>query len=269
MSLFIRFDQRSTKGEIHCADALAFLRTLDTESADLIFLDPPFNLGKRHIKEDPRDDRRPVADYSAWLAQILEESIRVMALGSSLYLYHLPIWAIRFGAQLDRKLTFRHWIAVSMKNGFVRGRSLYPAHYGLLYFTKGEPAVFNRPKLAPTRCRVCHSTIKDYGGYKAIIDEKGVNLSDVWDDLSPVRHRTTKEREQNQLPLTLTDRVIAISGSPGRLLVDPFAGSGSAIISAVNAGMAFKACDIVEDNCRLIKQRLERHHSDQTEKAQV
>ena len=36
-----------------------------------------------------------------------------------------------------------------MKNGFARGKKLYPAHYALLYFTKGMPASFQRPKILP------------------------------------------------------------------------------------------------------------------------
>ena len=34
-----------------------------------------------------------------------------------------------------------------MKGTFSRGKKLYPAHYALLYYTKGEPRVFNRVRL--------------------------------------------------------------------------------------------------------------------------
>src|SRR5438105_1899068 len=93
--LFKRFDEPRAHGEILCGDALEFLGMLDPDSADLVFLDPPFNLGKRYAKEGPNGDRRPVEDYAAWLARILDESVRVMARGSALFMYHLPIWAIR------------------------------------------------------------------------------------------------------------------------------------------------------------------------------
>jgi site-specific DNA-methyltransferase (adenine-specific) len=142
-----------------------------------------------------------------------------------------------------------------MKNGFVRGNSLYPAHYALLYFTKGEPATFKRPKIAPARCRHCDGYIKDYGGYAQYIAD-GINLSDFWDDLSPVRHSKYKTRDANELPLEMLRRVVAISGNPGDFLLDPFAGSGTAAVAAQQAGMHFLAGDYDESNCEIIVQRL-------------
>jgi site-specific DNA-methyltransferase (adenine-specific) len=98
--------------------------------------------------------------------------------------------------------------------------------------------------------------VRDYGGYRRLIEANGLNLGDIWDDVSPVRHASTKYRKANELPRLLTDRVIAISGSPGTTLVDPFAGSGSMVISAAGAGMHFLANDLVQENCLLIEKRL-------------
>ena len=131
-----------------------------------------------------------------------------------------------------------------MKNGFVHGDYLYPAHYALLYFTKGKPAVFNRPKIHPRTCHECGEPVKDYGGYWHIIDAKGINLSDVWDDLSPVRHRNTRLRKANQLPVLLTDRVVQIAGREGGVLVDAFVGTGTAILSALKRQMTFIGNDL-------------------------
>jgi site-specific DNA-methyltransferase (adenine-specific) len=200
----------------------------------------------------------PEADYKEWLSQVLDEAVRVLRQGGVLYMYHLPRWAMHFGAYLETRLIFRQWIAVSMKNGFVRGKRLYPAHYALLMFSKGAPSVSNRPKLAPALCRHCGQYVKDYGGYKGIIDAKGINLSDYWDDVSPVRHASRKHRSANELPTIIFDRVMQISGSPKGVYVDPFAGAGGGVIAAVKAGMAFKACDLFAANCRLICSRLEK-----------
>jgi site-specific DNA-methyltransferase (adenine-specific) len=172
-------------------------------------------------------------------------------------LYHIPKWAIRFAGQLDSALSFRHWIAVSMKNGFVRGKGLYPAHYALLYFTKGTPTIANRPKISPATCPHCDEYIKDYGGYASHI-EKGVNLSDVWDDLSPVRHSKYKNRRANELPLQLTRRIVDISGQRGGVLLDPFAGTGTSAMAARLRKMKFIAIDREPSNCELIAERVKR-----------
>jgi len=243
-------------GRLYLADVCDLLGSLDDESADLIFLDPPFNLGKSYSEDNPKIDRRDPKDYELWMKSILDKCVDLLSPGGALYLYHLPEWGIRLGSHLDKELVLRHWIAISMKNGFVRGDYLYPAHYALLYFTKGNPDTFNRPRIDPALCRKCGNTIKDYGGYKSIIEDKGLNLSDFWEDLSPVRHSNRKLRSQNQLPLTMLQRVVEISGMQNMTFLDPFAGTGTGVVAAVQRGMNFIAGDIVEANCQIIDRRL-------------
>lgn len=254
-TIYKRYSGKATTGKICKGEALDFIRSLDSQFARIVFLDPPFNLGK--VYGDGTSDLRPETEYRQWMLHVLDESVRILEPGGTLYLYHLPIWAMRFGAYLEEKLAFRHWIAISMKNGFVRGRRLYPAHYSLLMFTKGLPTIFNRPKTLPAECRHCGQYIKDYGGYKSIIEEKGINLSDFWDDVSPVRHAHRKNRPANELPKVIFERVMQISSESGSLYVDPFAGSGGGVLAAAKAGMRFAACDLMETNCQLIVNRLD------------
>ncbi len=99
------------------------------------------------------------------------------------------------------------------------------------------------------------SNAKDYGGYKQHVQE-GINLSDVWEDLSPVRHSKYKTRKSNELPAELPRRVLEISGVPGGKFVDPFAGAGTTLLAARKKGMAFIAGDHDQENCDLTYQRL-------------
>ena len=244
-------------------DALELLNSLKDECADIIFLDPPFNLGKKYGSKSKKEDKIADSEYEEFMRSVLFSAMRKLKEGGALYLYHLPQWAIKFGALLQQQLTFRHWISVTMKNGFVRGKYLYPAHYALLYLTNGEPQVFNRPKIPAPTCRSCGKYIKDYGGYKHYI-ESGINLSDVWDDLSPVRHAKHKKRAENELPLELTRRVIQISGLKNGLLVDPFVGSGTSLISAVEAQMSFVACDREEIYCDIASRRVKEYMAERT-----
>lgn len=242
------------QGDIVCADALECLSALREECADVVFLDPPFNLGKAYGKNGSHDDRKRERDYLDYMEQIVARGAAVLKPGGALYLYHIPKWAIRLAPFLEHDLSFRHWVAISMKNGFVRGDHLYPAHYALLYYTKGAPSVFNRPKIPRPVCAKCKRDLRDYGGYKQYVVD-GINLSDVWDDISPVRHRTTKTRVANELPVIIPERVLGISGRRGGLLVDPFAGGGSSVVAAIAARMRFVACDREEDYCQLIHDR--------------
>jgi len=243
------------EGDIVCSDALDFVNALPEKSADIIFLDPPFNLGKRYGKSGAKADLIRQDAYFKYLSAVLKRSASVLKEGGALYLYHLPRWAFKFANLLEEHLTFRHWIAISMKNGFVRGANLYPAHYSLLYFTRGEPSHFKRPKLKPPRCRNCHEYTKDYGGYKDFVKD-GINLSDVWEDLSPVRHKKFKHRKPNELSLEIPRRVVEVSGVPQGILVDPFAGSGTSLVAAVEQKMLFVGCDSQRSYCRLMRDRI-------------
>jgi len=248
---------KGIRGRIVQGDALDFLRTIKAGSASLVFLDPPFNLGKLYTALNVSLDQKPEQDYRRWMEDILVESTRILEDGGTLYLYHIPVWAMRFGTFLESRLHFKHWIAISMKNGFMRGKRLYPAHYVLLMFTKGRPNHFTRPRIEPKQCRHCKEYIKDYGGYTHIIEKQGINLSDFWEDLSPVRHSNRKNRSANELPPLLFSRVFDISGGNPGYYVDPFAGAGSGVLQAAKLGLKFSACDIVRTNCDIIKRLLD------------
>lgn len=250
------YRSKGLKGSIWQSEALQFLKLLKSHSAELVFLDPPFNLGKSYSQKEPNLDKKDESEYEIWFEEILNECVRIMAPGAALYLYHLPSRAMQFGWYLERYLSFQHWIAVSMKNGFVRGNRLYPAHYALLYFTKGEKKRFVRPRLKPKRCRHCGKLVKDYGGYTKIIERKGINLSDIWEDISPVRHKSRKHRVGNELPLNMMERIVKMSGFRKALYVDPFAGTGTGVLAAARAGLEFTACDLVKENGNIIVDRL-------------
>lgn len=218
-------------GQLHQADCLEFLRSVETESVDLAFADPPFNLGKKYTSGI--DDSIAINDYIAWSEQWLDEMIRTLKPGGSLFFWNLPKWSLPLGAYIGRSLTFRHWISVDIKFSLpIQGR-LYPSHYALLYFVKGKkPAIFHPDRLPVPCCRHCGGEQRDYGGYKDKMNPKGVSLTDVWTDIPPVRHAKYKRRDANALSLKLMDRIICMASDPGSLVLDPFGGSGTTFIAA-------------------------------------
>jgi site-specific DNA-methyltransferase (adenine-specific) len=221
----------TTLGKLFQADCTAFLRSLEPDSVDLAFADPPFNLNKKYSSNI--DDAREELDYLNWCIEWLGEMFRVVKPGGSLFLYNLPKWNVPLGAHLGRSLTFRHWITVDMKYSLpIQGR-LYPANYSLLYFVKGpRPSIFHPDRSPVPCCRHCGGELRDYGGYKDKMNPKGVSLTDVWSDIPPVRHAKYKKREANALPLKLMDRIICMASDPGSVVLDPFGGSGTTFVAA-------------------------------------
>lgn len=218
-------------GALHRGDCLEAMRGLPPESIDLFFADPPFNLGKDY--GEGVNDAHGEEQYLAWCREWLAEGIRLLRPGGSFFVYNLPKWNFRLGDFLSERLTFRHAIAVEIKFGLPISGRLYPSHYSLLYLVKGKrPRTFNPPRIAMPTCRHCGGEIPDYGGYKAKMNPAGLNLSDVWSDMAPVRHSRFKNREANELSLKLMDRVLDIGSLEGDLILDPFGGAGTTYVAA-------------------------------------
>jgi site-specific DNA-methyltransferase (adenine-specific) len=59
-----------------------------------------------------------------------------------------------------------------------------------------------------------------------------LNVTDVWTDIPPVRHNSTKRRSANELSIKLLRRVLSISTQPGDLVFDPFGGGGTTYVAA-------------------------------------
>jgi site-specific DNA-methyltransferase (adenine-specific) len=207
---------------------MEILPMLQSGTVDTVFADPPFNLGKaygKHVRDDLAEER-----YLQWCRDWLSECCRVLKPGGSLFLYNLPKWNVHLAPfLLARGLDFRHWIAIEHKSSLPIPGRLYPAHYSLLYLSKGKPARFQRIRTPIETCRHCGGEIKDYGGHRKAMNPKGVNLKDIWTDIPPVRHRKFKSqrRQANALSTKLLERVVEISSLPGDLVLDPFGGSGT------------------------------------------
>jgi site-specific DNA-methyltransferase (adenine-specific) len=215
----------TSRGLLFTDDCLKILRKIRSESVHCVFADPPFNLNKDYGID--LDDDLSEQDYLDWSYAWIDECCRILAPGGSLFIYNIPKWLIYFGHFLMSRLDFRHWIAMTMKNTFPRGRKLYPAHYGILYFTKGEPRVFHKLRTPIPVCRHCGGEIKDYGGHRDKLNERGLSLTDFWEDTSPVRHSKYKTRVANELKPRIPERAIRMSTNPGDIVLDPFGGGGT------------------------------------------
>ncbi len=252
-------------GRLYQADCLMVLNALEPESVDLAFADPPFNLGKNYGSNI--DDAKASHEYLEWCRTWLDEMIRVLKPGGSLFLWNLPKWNLPLGAFLGERLTFRHWIAVDIKYSLPINGRLYPSHYSLLYFVKGrKPTIFHPDRLPVTCCRHCGGEIKDYGGYKDKMNPKGVNLADVWTDIPPVRHAKYKKRDANALSVKLMDRILAMASDPGSLVLDPFGGSGTTYVAAELTGRRWIGSEL---DCSAIIQRFEALDADREHLAQI
>lgn len=254
---------KAPRGVLFNANCNEILPLIKDDSVDTIFADPPFNLNKDYGLNV--NDNMTEENYIKWCDEWITEGCRILKPGGSFFLYNIPKWNVRLASCLEKnKLEFRHWIAISMKCSLPIQNKLYPAHYSMLYYSKGKPKTVNKIRTPIETCRHCDKPLKDYGGHKDSLHPDGINLTDVWTDISPVRHSKFKSdhREANQLSTKILERVINLSTNPGEVVVDPFGGSGTTFAVCEQLGrhwigVELGDCSAIID--RLTSQTIENH----------
>ncbi len=265
----IKPELTTRRGILYKTDCLNLFASIKDGSIDCVFADPPFNLQKFYGNGNGErfKDEWTREGYLQWSFRWIDEAVRVTKPGGAVFIYILPQWGYHFAARLEAAgMMFRHWIALSMKGTFPRGKKLYPAHYALLYFTKGIPKTFNRDRirLPVPKCRKCGADIKDYGGHRKYLNPAGLNLTDFWEDTAPARHNRFKTRWHiNELKPMIPGRCFEISTNPGEIVLDPFGGGGSSYETAERLKRYWLGSEIVTTEA--IQARFERLKINTTE----
>ena len=228
-------------GKVHHTDCITLMKSMRAKSVQTVFADPPFNLNKKY---NSYQDNLELDDYMNWTQQWVAEVARVLKDDGSFFLYNIPRLLVQTVPLLNDLLEFRHWIAWN-SNGKPLGKTLQPAHYGILYYTKTRQSKFYDVRAPHARCRKCDAYHKDYGGKEHLRHPFGYQVSDVWNDIHRVRHNCRRiDSHPCQLPVHLVERMILMSTDENDIVLDPFSGGGSATMAAKQLGRRYIGCDI-------------------------
>jgi site-specific DNA-methyltransferase (adenine-specific) len=263
-------------------DCLDILPTLQGEHIDLVYVDPPFGTQRQHrlstrdrTKEYSFDDRwNSLLEYSDFLLERLRVLHRMLTTTGSIFFHcdktasHIARFLLDdvFGAT-----NFRSEIIWHYKRWSNSARSLLPAHQTIFFYSKTEDYKFNTilTEYSPTTNidQILQKRSRDkanksvyardqesniiYNGAK-----KGVPLSDVWH--IPFLNPKAKERTgyPTQKPIQLLQRIIELVTDPGDVVLDPFCGSGTALVAAQSLSRQAIGVDNSEEAIVLTKQRL-------------
>ena len=125
---------------VHNGDCIRGLRSMEPESVDLAFADPPFNIGYQY---DVYDDKRDGDDYVAWCRDWIGEVARVLKPDGTFWLAIGDEYAAELKVLMQRELRMvcRSWVVwyytfgVNCKAKFTR------SHAHLFYMVK-DPKKF-------------------------------------------------------------------------------------------------------------------------------
>ncbi len=227
--------------KILCGDAIEEMKKIPSDSIDVTFADPPFNLNKKYGKYK---DKKATEDYIRWCEQWLSEMARITKPTGSILVHNIPKWLIYYANHLNKIAIFKHWIAWDSMS-IPLGKTLLPAHYGILFYTKiSKGFKFHELRSPHKKCRICGEMIKDYGGKKSQINPYGTLLSDVWTDIHRIRHNARRDAHPCQLPEPLLERLILMTTDEGDVVLDPFIGAGTTALAAKRLGRNYIGIDI-------------------------
>ncbi|MEY2724852.1 MAG: adenine methyltransferase YhdJ [Planctomycetota bacterium] len=243
---------------IHHGDCLQTLAQFPDQSIHLAFADPPFNIG---YKYDEYDDKRAADEYLGWCSAWMQQLHRVLvstgtfwlAIGDE-YAAELKVAAKQIGFHCRSWVIWYYTFGVHCKYKFTR------SHAHLFHFVKNPKAfTFNHADI-----RVPSARQLVYNDRRA--ESSGRLPDDTW-ILRPQDCPNAFTAEEDtwyfprvagtfseragfhgcQMPEQLLARIIRACSSPDDIVLDPFAGSASTLVTAKKLGRQYIGCELSEE----------------------
>ena len=229
-------------------DCRDLLKSIPSNSVDLVITSPPYNIGKRYEK------KTSLQTYLKNLEPVIREMVRVLASTGSLCwqvgnyvqkgeVFPLDIYFYEIFKRFDLKL--RNRIIWRFNHGLHCKKRFSGRYETILWFTKGDEYVFN---LDPVRIPAKYPGKRHFKGPKKgqlSGNPLGKNPSDMWDvvkqdwedevwDIPNVKANHPEKTEHPcQFPVELVQRCVLALTHPKGVVLDPYCGVGSTIIGAL------------------------------------
>jgi DNA modification methylase len=235
------------QGLIH-KDCIAGLADLPEGSVDLVFADPPFNIG---YKYDVYDDEKTANEYLDWTRQWGAGVVRALKPTGTFWLAIGDDFAAELKCLFTRdlKLHCRSWVIWYYTFGVRCKFKFNRSHTHLFHFVKDpKKFTFNTEEIrVPSARQLVYADIRADSRGKLPDDTWILRPQDIPESFQENEDTwyfnrvcgTFKERagyHTCQMPEQLLARIIKSGSNPGELVLDPFAGSGSTLVVAKKLG---------------------------------
>jgi adenine-specific DNA-methyltransferase len=248
------------KGEhlIIWGDAIEALSTkIPDGSVNLIFADPPYNIGKNF---NGRKDRWASDEaYLQWCYQWLELCIRKLKDSGSFYLMAATQNMPYFDIYLRDKLHILSRIVWYYDSSGVQARKYYGSLYEPILFCVKDKAryTFNADEILVEAKTGAKRKLIDYRKPVPMQYNTKKVPGNVW-EFPRVRYRMAEyENHPTQKPVALLERIIRASTDPGDVVLDPFSGTFTTAFVAKKLGRQSIGIEIEEEYVKIGLRRLE------------
>lgn len=252
------FETYTANGQIiHHGNALDVLLPLPNQSVDLIFADPPYNIGKTYVnfKDKWPSNEAYIAWCEEWLALCIDKlkpdgSMYVMA--STQSMPYIDVYLRGRMNILSRIMWHYDSSGVQAKNYF---GSLYEP---ILYCVKNPKAyTFNADKIMVEAKTGAKRKLIDYRKKIPTVYNSKKVPGNVW-YFPRVRYRMSEyEEHPSQKPEALLERIILASSNENDVVLDPFAGTFTTCAVARNLGRRSIGIELQEAYVKIGLRRLE------------
>ncbi|MFA7049657.1 MAG: site-specific DNA-methyltransferase [Patescibacteria group bacterium] len=233
------------------------MKNLPNNSVDLIIIDPPYNLNKNFGNNSDRWEK--VEDWFNWSKKWINESNRVLKRDGSIFVYgihnyigYLQCYLYEIGLKYGRMFI---WFYENGWSGYIKKPS---ANYEpILWFTKSDKYTYI-PIREPYKSidRIKYKITKNGKSWNP--NPLGKHGGDIWQIPTLAGKSFEKEKVDHptQKPLELCDKIINHFSKKNDLVLIPFAGSGSELVSAKKNNRNYIGFELNDDYIKIAKKRL-------------
>lgn len=237
--------------KVFLGDVMDLLRQTPSESVDMVFTDPDYNVG---ILYNGHSYTRKFEDYIEWYVELTKELIRILKPDGNLFSINYPKQNAYMRVKYLDEACYEVFDYVWIYNSNV-GHSptkFTNAHRSILHGRKTESSRFYKDQVA-----LPYQNLNDKRIQKRIANGSAGRMPYSWLYFDLVKN-VSKEKTFHacQIPQKLSQMLILSCTKPGDLVCIPFGGSGAELDVCQNIGRQFISAEIDPKYYSLINFRL-------------
>lgn len=254
---------KSKFGKLYKMDAIDFLKQQKSNSVDLIFADPPYN-----IKKASWDSFSSQDEYIKWSLKWVKEAHRVLKDTGSIYICGFSEILADVKSAVNPLFASCKWLIWFYRNKANLGKDWGRSHESILHFRKSKSHIFNIDQIRipyndhttkyPKRSQAQSSQYSNGNGkaYTWEPNPLGAKPKDVLEIPTISNGAWEKYPHETQKPVELLKKIILSSSNSDSIILDPFGGSGTTFAVAEAFRRKWIGCELELKYCEIIRDRL-------------